>query len=162
MRTFTFEALIRKHPSLNAAFIEFPYNVEKEFGKKGQVKVFATFDGIDYRGSLVKMEYNCHWIGITQEIRKKTGKNPGDLIQVTIREDDEPRSVELPDDLNEKLHENPDALSIYNKLSYSHKKEYVRWITEAKKAETRESRLQKTIAMLQKGIKTPDNQKQTP
>lgn len=159
MRTFNFEALIKKHPSLNAAFIEFPYDVETEFGKKGQVKVIATFDEAEYQGSLVKMGYNCHWIGLTQEIRKKIGKGPGDLVQVTIREDTEPRSVKLPDDLNDALLENPDALRNYNRLSYTHKKEYVRWITEAKKAETRESRVLKTIAMLQKGLKTPDNQK---
>lgn len=156
MRIFTFEAQILRHPSLNAAFVEFPYNVEKEFGKKGQVKVIATFDNVEYRGSLVKMEYNCHWIGITQEIRKKIKKEPGDFITVSIKEDLEPRVVDLPSDLKILLEQNSIAWEVYNKLSYTHKKEYVRWVTEAKKQETRENRLQKTIELLEKGIKTPD------
>lgn len=157
MKTFQFKAQIRKHPSLNAAFVEFPYDTEKEFGKKGQVKVIATFDGLEYRGSLVKMEYSCHWIGLTREIRKKINKEPGDTIEVTIREDTEPRTVELPADLQDLLTGNPDALAAYEKLSYTHKKEYVRWITEAKKADTRRNRLQKTIDLLLKGTKISDN-----
>lgn len=159
MRIYTFEAPIRKHPSLNAAFVEFPYDAEKEFGKKGQVKVIATFDGLEYRGSLVKMEYDCHWIGLTQEIRKKINKNPGDKVLVTIQADVEARTVEMPEDLRLLLEQNSEALLNYNKLSFTHKKEYVRWITEAKKAETRQNRLNKTVALLLKGTKTPDNQK---
>lgn len=159
MRTFTFEAEIKKHPDLNAAYVEFPYSVEKEFGKKGQIKVLATFDGLEYRGSMVKMRADCHWIGLTQEVRKKINKEPGDIIKVTIIEDTEPRVVELPDGLKALLEQVPEAMAIFEKLSYTHKKEYVRWITEAKKAETRENRLHKTIELLLKGTKTPDNQK---
>jgi hypothetical protein len=159
MRIFSFEAEIKKHPELNAAFVEFPYNVEKEFGKKGQVKVLATFDGFEYRGSMVKMKSDCHWIGLTHEVREKIDKEPGDIIKVTVREDIEPRVVELPGDLQELLKQFPEALAVYEKLSYTHRKEYVRWITEAKKVETRETRLHKTIDLLLKGTKTPDNQK---
>lgn len=159
MRTFTFEAEIKKHPDLNAAYVEFPYNVENEFGKKGQIKVLATFDGLEYRGSMVKMQADCHWIGLTQEVRKKINKEPGDIIKVTIKEDTEPRVVDVPPDLKALLEQVPEAMVIYEKLSYTHKKEYVRWITEAKKAETRENRLHKTIELLLKGTKTPDDQK---
>lgn len=159
MKTYSFETEIKKHPTLNAAYIEFPYDTLKEFGKKGQVKVIATFDGMEYRGSLVKMESECHWLGLTQEVREKIKKDPGDTIKVTIKEDTEPRTVDLPDDLKDLLNQFPDALIVYEKLSYTHKKEYVRWITEAKKAETRENRLHKTIELLLKGTKTPDNQK---
>lgn len=162
MQTFSFEAEIKKHPDLNAAYVEFPYNVEKEFGRKGQVKVLATFDGLEYRGSMAKMQSECHWIGLTQEVRKKINKGPGDIIKVTIKEDTEPRVVELPADLKELLEQFPEAMAIYEKLSFTHKKEYVRWITEAKKAETRETRLHKTIELLLKGTKTPDNQKKQP
>lgn len=159
MQTYTFDAVVQKHPDLNATFVEFPYDVEKEFGKKGRIKVVATFNGIEYRGILVKMGTNCHWIGITQEIRKKLAIETGDKIKVTLKEDIEPRIVELPVDLRNLLETNALANQAFEKLSYTHKKEYVRWITEAKKNETRESRLQKTIELLIKGTKTPDKQK---
>lgn len=161
MTTYTFEAENQKHPALNATYAEFPYDTEKEFGKKGQIKVIATFNGFEYRGSLVKMEHPCHIIGITQEKRKQIGKGPGDIIHVTVMLDTEPRVVELPHDLKKLFEETPTAVSIYNKLSYTHQKEYVRWITEAKKQETRDTRLQKTIEMLLQGTKTPDQKNNT-
>lgn len=82
---YEFEAVIKKVPDIDGAYIEFPYDVRKVFGK-GRVKVTATFDGVEYNGSLVKMGTPCHIIGIRKDIRKKIGKQPGDMIKVTIKE----------------------------------------------------------------------------
>ncbi len=84
-QTYAFTAVIQKVPDQDGAYVEFPYDVKTEFGK-GRVKVFATFDGEPYEGSLVKMNTPCHIIGIRKEIRRKIGKQAGDTIQVTIRE----------------------------------------------------------------------------
>jgi len=46
-------------------------------------------------------------------------------------------------------------LPVFTKLSYTHRKEYCRWITEAKKQETRLKRLEKAMEMLKKGVRTP-------
>ena len=85
-KIYEFEAVIQKVPDMDGAYIEFPFDVRKEFGK-GRVKVHATFDGEPYDGSLVRMKTPCHIIGIRKDIRKKIGKQPGDLVKVTIRED---------------------------------------------------------------------------
>lgn len=82
---YQFEAVIKKVSDIDGAYIEFPYDVRKVFGK-GRVKVTATFDGVEYNGSLVKMGTPCHIIGIRKDIRKKIGKQPGDMIKVTIKE----------------------------------------------------------------------------
>lgn len=84
-KVYEFEAVIKKVPEIDGAYIEFPYDVKEEFGK-GRVKVHATFDGAEYDGSLVKMKTPCHIIGLRQDIRKQIGKQPGDTIKVTIRE----------------------------------------------------------------------------
>ncbi len=84
-KVYEFEAVIKKVPDIDGAYIEFPYDVREEFGK-GRVKVHATFNGVEYNGSLVKMKTPCHIIGIRQDIRKQIGKQPGDTIKVTIRE----------------------------------------------------------------------------
>ncbi|MFZ2287412.1 MAG: DUF1905 domain-containing protein [Bacteroidales bacterium] len=83
-KKFEFDALMKKHESLNAGFIDFPYDVRNGFGGKSRVKVKALIDGFPYAGSLVKMGGNCHWLGITKEVRKATGKNPGDTVHVVI------------------------------------------------------------------------------
>ena len=146
-KKFEFDTVIRKNPNLNAGFIEFPYDVKKEFGKS-RVKVKALINGIPYRGSLVKMGGECHWMGITQEMRKATGKNPGDTIHVVIEEDKEERTVEIPDDLRDLLEKEPTILEHFNNLAFTHRKEYVRWIVEARRAETRKSRLERAFSML--------------
>jgi len=84
-RIYEFNAVILKVPDIDGAYIEFPFDVRKEFGK-GRVKVFATFDGEPYEGSLVRMGTPCHIIGIRKDIRTKINKQPGDIIHVTIRE----------------------------------------------------------------------------
>ena len=75
-KKYEFDALIRSNDKGNAGYIDFPFDVSKEFGGKGRVKIKALIDGCLYRGSLVKMGGDCHWLGITQQIRKETCKNP--------------------------------------------------------------------------------------
>lgn len=156
MKEYVFEAEIIKHPDLNAAYIEFPYDVEKEFGTKGQVKVKAWYDGAEYRGSLIRMNSPCHIIGLTQEMRQRIGKQAGDRVRVTLVRDLEPRTIELPNDLEMLLQENPEAREFFDRLSFTNRKEYVVWITSAKRAETRSNRLQETIGLLMRHIKWSD------
>lgn len=70
---------------MDAAYVEIPFDVKATFGK-GRVPVNATFDGVPYQGSLVRMGTPCHIIGIRKDIRKQIGKQPGDTISVTIEE----------------------------------------------------------------------------
>ena len=84
-KIYEFDAEILKVPDIDGAYIEFPYDVREEFGK-GRVKVYATFDGETYEGSLVRMQTPGHIIGIRKDIRTKINKQPGDTINVTIKE----------------------------------------------------------------------------
>lgn len=84
-KLYEFEAEIKKVPDIDGAYIEIPFDVKDEFGK-GRVPVYATFDGEPYEGSLVRMQTPCHIIGIRKDIRGKIGKQPGDIIKVTITE----------------------------------------------------------------------------
>lgn len=142
----TFEAVIIQHENMNAAYIEPPFSVPDVFGAK-RVKVLATFDGVEYRGSLVFMS-GRYCIGLTQEIRNKIGKTIGDKVLVTLEKDEEERTVEIPEDLHQEFNANPIALKAYEKLSYTKKKEIVTGILQAKKEETRRSRITAAINKL--------------
>lgn len=152
-----FEAILDAVQGTEALSIDFPYDVEKLYGTRGQVKVKVTYDGVPYRGSLAKMGHHCHFLLVRKDIRKQIGKNAGDKVWVTVRRDTEERVVELPDDLAALFAQNPEAKARYDKLSYTHRKEYVQWIIEAKKPETRQNRLYKTIEMLMGGKKNPSD-----
>jgi uncharacterized protein YdeI (YjbR/CyaY-like superfamily) len=67
--------------------------------------------------------------------------------------DAEPRVVEIPAELKKAFSKEKEAKTIFDKLSYTHQKEYVTWITEAKREETRRARVAKTIGMLKQGKK---------
>ncbi len=135
------------------AFVEVPFDVEKEFGSK-RPKVRALIEGIPYRGILTRMGTECHILGIRREIRDQAGKTFGDAVTVTVEPDLEPRLVEVPADLLKELKNDKQAKAFFDKLSYTHQKEYVTWITEAKKEETRARRVAQTIEMLKEGKKT--------
>ena len=82
---FEFDAIIKKVPDIDGAYVEIPFDVKALFGK-GRVPVNATFDGVSYQGSLVKMGTPCHILGILKEIRRQIGKQPGDVVHVTVEE----------------------------------------------------------------------------
>jgi hypothetical protein len=131
------------------AFVEVPFDVEATFGSK-RPKVKAMIEGIPYRGILTRMGTECHILGIRKEIREQVGKTFGDEIQVTVEPDLEERVIEIPKDLMKELKKDKEAKAFFDKLSYTHRKEYITWVMEAKKEETRQNRIVKTIEMLRK------------
>jgi bifunctional DNA-binding transcriptional regulator/antitoxin component of YhaV-PrlF toxin-antitoxin module len=153
MKKYKFKAKIQEGRG-GGAFVYFPYEVEKEFGTKGQVPIKADFEGEDYRGSLAKYGSPQHMLGVSKAIREKLGKRPGDMLEVELWKDEEERTVEVPPEF-QKLMKKEGLLPFFEKLSYTHRKEYCRWISEAKKEETRLRRLEKAVEMLRSGIKTP-------
>ena len=153
MKQYKFKAKIIAGMGGGAGVL-FPYDVEKEFGTKGSVPVKATLDGAEYRGSLMNCGMPNHTLGVLKGVREQIGKGPGDTIDVVIWKDEEVRTIETPADLK-KLLKNEGLLAGFEKLSYTHRKEYIRWIEEAKKEETRQRRLEKSVAMLKTGVKTP-------
>ena len=135
------------------AFVDVPFDVEKEFGSK-RPKVKALIEGIPYRGTLTRMGTECHLLIILKDIRNQIGKTFGDEIKITVEPDDEMRAVEIPAELKKAFKMEKDAKAAFEKLSYTHQREYVTWINEAKKEETRANRITKMIEMLKKGKKT--------
>ena len=132
------------------AFVEVPFDVEEVFGAK-RARVKASIEGVPYRGLLVRMGGPSHILIILKGIREQIGKTFGDEIQVTVEPDLEERMIEIPKDLLKELKKDKEAKAFFDKLSYTHRKEYVNWVTEAKKEETRQNRIIKAIEMLKKG-----------
>ncbi len=132
----------------------FPYDTEKEFATKGKVPIKATFNGVPYTGSLIKYGFPQHTLHLPKAIREQLGKVPGDIIDVVLWKDEEERILEVPAPF-ERLMKKEGLLPFFETLSYTHRKEYCRWISEAKKEETRSRRLEKAIEMLKQKVKTP-------
>jgi len=153
MKKYKFKAKIQAGDG-GGAYVIFPYDVEKEFGTRGRIPIKATIDGITYTGSLMKYGSPEHFVGVEKAIRQQIKKGPGDMVEVELWKDEEERTIEVPPEL-QKLLKKEGLLPFFEKLSFTHRKEYCRWITEAKKEETRTRRLEKTVEMLRNGVKTP-------
>ena len=134
--------------------VPFPYDTQEEFGAKGRVPIHANFDGVPYTGSLIKYGFPQHILHLPKAIREQLGKVPGDDIDVVVWKDEVERVLEVPEPFL-KLMKKEGLLPFFQSLSYTHRKEYCRWITDAKKEETRSRRLEKAVEMLKQRVKTP-------
>ena len=140
----TFDAMILEGRG-GGAFVEIPFDVKAEYGTS-RAKVLVTFDGEPYRGTIATMG-GVAMIGILKDIRAKLGKEIGATVRVTIEPDTAPREVALPDDLANAL--NAAGLNeAFAKLAFTHRKEHVNAVLEAKQQQTRERRIEKVIAAL--------------
>jgi len=90
-------------------------------------------------------------LGFSKKLRADLGVEIGEAIDVVIVGDSAPREVELPPALATALGDDPAARTAFDALAPSHRKEYVRWIEEAKREETRSSRVEQTLRMLREG-----------
>jgi hypothetical protein len=134
-----------------ATGIEVPPDVVASLGSSQRPAVRVTIGTHSYRTTVAKMG-GRHLVPLSAENRSAAGVAAGDEVDVDIALDDAPREVALPADLDAAM--DADARTAYVALSYTHRKEWVRWVEEAKKPETRASRIEKTVAGLREGKKT--------
>ncbi|HTI27241.1 MAG TPA: YdeI/OmpD-associated family protein [Kutzneria sp.] len=127
-----------------------PAEVVEALDAGRQPKVHVTIGGHTYR-STVAVRGGQFLIPLSAENRTAAGVAAGDEVEVELTLDTAPREVEVPADLAEALAADPAARKVFDGLPFTHRKEYVRWIEEAKKAETRQNRVAKTLDRLKGG-----------
>ena len=154
MKTYKFKGKVEAAEG-GGAYVLFPYDVKKEFRTNGRVPVKATFNGVSYAGSLIKHGHPQHMLGMLKAIREQIGVEPGDMVAVEVWKDEAERTLEVPAELKKAM-QAAGVMPKFESLSYTHRKEYCRWISDAKKEETRARRLERAVEMLAKGVKTPD------
>jgi hypothetical protein len=146
-----FEATI-KLAGKTATGIEVPAEVVESLGAGKKPPVRVTINGKTYR-STIASRGERFLVGVSAANRELTGVAAGDRVEVEVELDTEPREVTVPSDLARALAADPEAKRFFDALSFSQKQGFVLPIEQAKKAETRERRLEKAIAMLREGRK---------
>lgn len=159
MKKYKFKGKIIQHGKMDAGYVIFPYDVKKEFGT-GRVKIKATFDGVPYRGSLAPMGIKEGYpLLVLKDIRKAINKTFGDVVNVVVEKDTEERTVEVPDDLAKALGMKKKIRDAFEKMAYTHRKEYVNYVNDAKKPETRLRRIEKVLEMITEHIELKEKKK---
>jgi hypothetical protein len=132
------------------AWVDFPYDLKELYGKGNLVPVIVHFDDITYQGSIAKMNGKQPRLLIKRDILAQLGKSRGDSVTITVTLDDKPRTVDVPVELQKSLDQNVAAKRLFEKLAYTHRKEYARWVDSAKQQTTKDRRASQAIEMILK------------
>jgi hypothetical protein len=132
-------------------FVKVPFDVQKTFGTRARLAVRGTINGFAFRSSIFPDGKGCHNMMVNKAMQTGAGAAAGDTVAVTMAPDTAPRTVTVPKDLKAALARSRPARGLFEKLAYSHRKEFVDWIEQAKKPETRSSRVEKTVTMMLEG-----------
>jgi hypothetical protein len=145
-----FQILLEKDENSEVCGFHVPFNVQEVFGTKARVPVCGTINGFPFRSSIMNMG-DGHIMVVNKKLREGAKVKGGDIISVVMERDDAPRIVIPPDDFAKALKKNKDAKAVWDKLSFTHQREYAEAIEEAKKPETRKRRIEKAIETLAAG-----------
>ena len=141
-----FQATLVQDVDSAACGIELPFDPQQEFGK-ARAPVKVTINRFTFRTTTATMR-GSSWIPVNRENRAGAGIQAGATVHVFMELDSEPRLVTPPSDLARALRANPAAHAAWKSLSYTHQKEWVRAVEEARRPETRQRRIAKTVDTL--------------
>jgi len=150
----SFVATIEQGGHDGGCWVVFPHDLKQLYGIGNLVPIVATFDGVEYRGVIGKMGPEPRLL-VRKDVRQRLGKREGDSVQVTVALDTQPRTIEVPRDLRDALEASPASRATFEGLSYTYQKEYVQWISSAKRQQTRQRRIAGAIEKLADGKRSP-------
>jgi hypothetical protein len=147
---FTFKVELEGVPGMESAALRPPFDVLGVFGTKARVPVRGTINGFPFRSSLCNMG-SGHFMAVNKQIRDGAKCKAGDVVDVLLQRDRDERVVSVPADLQKVIASNKTAQATWDSLSYTHQKEWVRAIADAKKEETKQTRIKKMMDALKAG-----------
>jgi hypothetical protein len=131
--------------------LEVPAEVAPALGAKKRPLVVVTMnDAYSFR-STVAIYSGRFYPPLRREVREGAGLAPGMMVRVRLTLDEEPRTVEAPEDLRAALETDLEADAAFARLSFSHQREYVEWIAGAKRMEARQRRIHSALERLRVG-----------
>lgn len=144
-----FQTRVEPHGK-TATFFHVPAEVMEALGPTKRIPVEVTVNGYRYRSTVAPMG-GAFLLPLNRENRAGAGVTAGDTVEVTLERDDSPRVVDVPDDLAAALATDEAARDAFESLSYTHRREYAEWITDAKRPATRARRVAQAAERLKRG-----------
>ncbi len=147
MKQHKFKVKLFGQEGSSVAALQPPFNVVEVFQRKGRVPVKGTINSFPFRSSLMNMG-DGHMMVVNAELRAGAKCKAGDTVSVVMELDEDARKIELPAYLKKIIASDPVAKEAWQKLAFTHQKEHVRAIEDAKRPETREKRIAAMLGML--------------
>jgi hypothetical protein len=149
-RPVTFTAVLYRPEVTGAStFLPLPPEAREVLGG-GRVPVRVTIEGTSFR-TTTQVRQGQLRIVVNADVRAEAGVEAGMEVTAAVVRDDGPRPVAIPVELTEALQRDPEASAAFDALAPSHRREWCRWVAEAKRADTRTTRADRTVAALRSG-----------
>jgi CelD/BcsL family acetyltransferase involved in cellulose biosynthesis len=132
-----------------ATMFRVPFDLNEAFGR-ARPPVKVTIRGHTWRTTPGVYD-GVGYVVVNRSVKEATGVDAPDRVRVEMEVDTEPRTVRLPADLRDALRADDAAWQAFQKLSFSHRREYVEWVEEAKRPETRARRIAATVERAAEG-----------
>jgi Bacteriocin-protection, YdeI or OmpD-Associated/Domain of unknown function (DUF1905) len=149
-----FDAVLEEAARGPGCGIRLPFDPKDEFGA-ARAPIAVSVNGAQAFRTTVAVYSGIAWVGLRRDQQSAMNVQVGDRVHVAVVPDDRPRVVDLPPELVDALTSDTRAREAFDRLSYTHRKEYARWVGDAKREPTRLARAEKAVAMLRQGVRTP-------
>jgi hypothetical protein len=114
-------------------------------GVRGRVWLRGTLEGHPFWVAAQPMGDGNHWVTVNREMRAEMGLVGDEEVEAVFVQADGPPELTVPDDLRRALESHEEAQALFQRMSHNHRKEYIRWVAEAKRPETRARRASQAI-----------------
>ena len=128
-------------------FLAIPFDVAELWGTRGRVRVKGTINGFAFRTNIQPMD-GRHLLTFNKQLQAGAKAKPGDMVAVVMERDAEEWTVAPPAELAKAFRQSKEAKARWEKLAYTHRKEFAQWINGGKQEETRERRASKAVSMI--------------
>ena len=128
-------------------YIAVPFDVSKVWGTRGRIAVQGTINGFPYYTNIQPMD-GRHLLTFNKQLQAGAKAKAGDTVTVVMEPATEERKIEPPAELAKAFRQNKGAKVLWDKLAYTHRKEFAQWIAGAKQEETRQRRAAKAVTMM--------------
>ena len=145
--------IIAQGPKGAWSYMKIPFDVEKEWGSRARVSVAGAMNGFAFRSSIFPDGKGGHTMMVNKAMMAGAKAAQGDTVRMELAPDMKPRAVKLPKDFRGALARSAKAQATFEAFSPSHRRAYVDWIVQAKRAETRAARIAKGVEMIAAGKK---------
>ena len=150
----TFEARLQRPAATKAAswsFLILPRSASAKLPTRGMTSVEGTINGQSFRATLEPDGQKSHWLKVSKKLRESAGAEPGEIVHLEITPSSEELEARVPADLRRALAAAPKAKSVWADISASARRDWISWVTSAKKQETRTRRVESACDMLAGG-----------
>jgi hypothetical protein len=130
------------------AWVRLPADALTALGGGHRFRVLGSLNGVPLESSTMSRGGAVVVVGLHKATREAAGVAVNDEVIVRLVRDDRPREVAVPDELADALDGDAEARAAFEKLAFSHRKEYATWVAEAKRPQTRARRAAQTVERL--------------